>query len=112
MMAITHAAIATAGASLLLGTAQPLPLALAVLGSQLPDIDTTTSIIGQVFYPISSWIEDRFPHRSVTHSLAATAALLAVAVAVGITLGQVKPWLALPLGHVLTRLGRLGRSTI
>ncbi|MEL6129480.1 MAG: metal-dependent hydrolase [Cyanobacteria bacterium J06628_4] len=67
--------MATTGASLPLGTAQPLPLALAVLGSQLPDIDTTTSIIGQVFYPISSWIEDRFLHRSVTHSLVATVAI-------------------------------------
>ncbi|EKU96975.1 putative membrane-bound metal-dependent hydrolase [Leptolyngbya sp. PCC 7375] len=102
MMAITHAAIATAGASLLLGTAQPLPLALAVLGSQLPDIDTTTSIIGQVFYPISSWIEDRFPHRSVTHSLAATATLTVIALVIGFTVGTVKPWLALPLGHVLS----------
>ncbi|EKU97113.1 putative membrane-bound metal-dependent hydrolase [Leptolyngbya sp. PCC 7375] len=102
MMAITHAAIATAGASLLLGTAQPLPLALAVLGSQLPDIDTTTSIIGQVFYPISSWIEDRFPHRSVTHSLAATAALTVAALGIGFAVGTVKPWLALPLGHVLS----------
>ena len=101
-MAITHAAIATAGASLLLGTAQPLPLALAVLGSQLPDIDTTTSIIGQVCYPISSWIEDRYPHRSVTHSLAATVAIATVAVAVGAALGDIKPWLALPLGHRLS----------
>ena len=33
MMAITHAAIAAAGISLLLNTADPLPLALAVLGS-------------------------------------------------------------------------------
>jgi hypothetical protein len=72
MMAITHAAIAAAGVSLLFGTADPLPLGLAVLGSQLPDLDTTTSIIGQVLYPVSSWIEDRFPHRSVTHSLVAT----------------------------------------
>lgn len=102
MMAITHAAIATAGASLLLGTAQPLPLALAVLGSQLPDIDTTTSIIGQVLYPVSSWIEDRYPHRSVTHSLAATVAIATVAVAVGAALGDIKPWLALPLGHMLS----------
>ena len=102
MMAITHAAIATAGASLLLGTAQPLPLALAVLGSQLPDIDTTTSIIGQVLYPLSSWIEDRYPHRSVTHSLAATVAIATVAVAVGAALGDIKPWLALPLGHLLS----------
>ncbi|MEM0980351.1 MAG: metal-dependent hydrolase [Cyanobacteria bacterium P01_H01_bin.58] len=102
MMAITHAAIATAGASLLLGTAQPLPLALAVLGSQLPDIDTTTSIIGQVFYPISSWIEDRFPHRSVTHSLAATVAIATVGFAIGVVLGDIKPWLALPIGHMLS----------
>jgi hypothetical protein len=42
MMAITHAAIAAAGVSLLFGTADPLPLGLAVLGSQLPDLDTTT----------------------------------------------------------------------
>ncbi|MEO0738534.1 MAG: metal-dependent hydrolase [Cyanobacteria bacterium J06649_12] len=102
MMAITHAAIATAGASLLLGTAQPLPLALAVLGSQLPDIDTTTSIIGQVCYPISSWIEDRYPHRSVTHSLAATVAIATVSLTVGIALGDIRPWLALPLGHLLS----------
>ncbi|MBE9068723.1 metal-dependent hydrolase [Leptolyngbya cf. ectocarpi LEGE 11479] len=102
MMAITHAAIATAGASLLLGTAQPLPLALAVLGSQLPDIDTTTSIIGQVCYPVSSWIEDRYPHRSVTHSLAATVAITTVSLAVGASLGDIKPWLALPLGHMLS----------
>ena len=83
MMAITHAAIgsatalraiAAAGTSLILGTAEPLPLGLAILGSQLPDIDTTTSTIGKIFYPISSWIEDRFPHRSITHSLLATGA--------------------------------------
>ena len=102
MLAITHAAIATAGVSLLLGTAQPLPLALAVLGSQLPDIDTTTSITGQVLYPISSWIEDRFPHRSVTHSLAATVAIATVSLAVGASLGDIKSWLALPLGHLLS----------
>ena len=101
-MAITHAAIATAGASLLLGTAQPLPLALAVLGSQLPDIDTTTSIIGQVLYPVSSWIEDRFPHRSVTHSLAATVGIATVSLAVGASLGDIKTAAALPLGHLLS----------
>ena len=102
MMAITHAATATVGASLLLGTAKPLPLALAVLGSQLPDIETTTSIIGQVFYPISSWIEDRFPHRSVTHSLIATVAIATVSLAVGAALGDIKTAAAVPLGHVLS----------
>ncbi len=66
MMAITHALIATAGTSLILGTAEPLPLGLAILGSQLPDLDTTQSTIGKIFFPLSSWIEDRFPHRSIT----------------------------------------------
>jgi inner membrane protein len=48
MMAITHATIATAGVSLILGIANPLTLGLAILGSQLPDIDTTTSAIWQI----------------------------------------------------------------
>ncbi|MDJ0595029.1 MAG: metal-dependent hydrolase [Pleurocapsa sp. MO_226.B13] len=103
MMSITHAAIATAGTSLILGTAEPLPLGLAILGSQLPDIDTTTSTIGKIFFPISSWIEDRFPHRSVTHSLLATAAITAVSLGVNYFFlhGSIKAAIALPLGHLL-----------
>ncbi|MDJ0904185.1 MAG: metal-dependent hydrolase [Xenococcus sp. MO_188.B8] len=75
-------AIACAGTSLVLGTASPLTIGLAVLGSQLPDWDTTTSTIGKIFFPISSWIEDRFPHRSITHSLLATAFLAVLVLAV------------------------------
>ncbi len=63
-MSITHALIAPAGVSLILSTADPLVLGLAVLGSQLPDLDTSTSLIGQIFFPLSHWIEDRFPRRS------------------------------------------------
>lgn len=101
MMAITHAAIAAAGVSLIFGTAAPLPLGLAVLGSQLPDLDTTTSIIGQVLYPVSSWIEDRFPHRSITHSLVATVALAVVCTLLSLRTG-VWYWEAIPLGHALS----------
>lgn len=104
MMSITHSTIATAGSSLILGTADPLPLALAILGSQLPDLDTTQSLIGQICYPISSWIEDRFPHRSITHSLLATATLMALSVGIGqfwLGVGW-KVALALPLGHLLS----------
>jgi hypothetical protein len=61
-MAITHSLIAAAGTSLIIGTAEPMALGLAILGSQLPDIDTTTSTIGKIFFPISSFLEDRFPH--------------------------------------------------
>ena len=101
MMSITHAAIAAAGTSLVLGTASPLPLGLAILGSQIPDIDTTTSTIGKIFYPISSWIEDRFPHRSVTHCLLATAAIAIVSISIGYFSGDIKSAIALPLGHLL-----------
>ena len=86
-----------------MGTGQPLPLGLAILGSQIPDIDTTTSTIGKIFFPISSWIEDRFPHRSVTHSLLATAGITILSVAVGhFLLGDIKVAIALPLGHPLS----------
>ncbi|WNZ24153.1 metal-dependent hydrolase [Leptolyngbya sp. NK1-12] len=101
MMSLTHATIAAAGASLILGTANPLALGLAILGSQLPDLDTTTSTIGQICYPISSWIETRFPHRSITHSLLATLVLTLTSLFIGSLLNQVWTLLALPLGHLL-----------
>jgi inner membrane protein len=102
-MAITHATIATAGTSLILGTAEPLPLGLAILGSQLPDLDTTQSTIGKIFFPLSSWIEDRFPHRSITHSLLATGFIAAIALSVGyFLLLDIKIAAALPLGHLLS----------
>ena len=103
MMAITHAAIALSGTSLILGTASPLSLGLAVIGSQLPDLDTTTSTIGKICFPLSSWIEDRFPHRSITHSLLATAgiAILSLGVNHFFLLGDIKSAIALPLGHLL-----------
>jgi len=102
MMSVTHCAIAVAGTSLILGTASPLPLGLAIIGSQLPDLDTTTSTVGKICFPISSWIEDRFPHRSVTHCLLATAAIAAVSIPLGFFSGDIKAAIALPLGHLLS----------
>jgi inner membrane protein len=102
MMAVTHAVIAAAGTSLILGSADPLVLGLAVIGSQLPDLDTTTSLIGQIFYPLSNWIEERYPHRSITHSLLATGAISVLALPLYFFLGEsLKSTLALPLGHLL-----------
>ncbi len=112
MLAITHAAVsrtrvrssATAGTSLILGTADPLFLGLSIIGSQLPDIDTTTSNIGKVFFPISSWIEDNYP-QTITHSLLATASLTVVSFLVTyFLLGDIsfKLAIALPLGHLLS----------
>ena len=110
MMAITHAVISAAGTSLILSSASPMTLGLAILGSQLPDLDSSSSIIGQIFFPLSHWLEDNFPHRSVTHSLCATGLLGAVSEAAPpatalilgyFLMGNLWSLIALPLGHLL-----------
>ena len=103
MMAITHAAIAVSAASLTfgLGTSNPVALGLALLGSQLPDLDTTTSTIGQILFPVSNWLEDNFPHRSITHSLLATAILAAIALPIGYHFNHLITAAALPFGHLV-----------
>jgi inner membrane protein len=101
LLAITHASIATAGVSLILGTADPLALCLALVGSQLPDLDTSTSTIGKIFFPISSWIEERYPHRTITHSLLATLGIAVFSFSIGYLTSNVWTWAALPLGHLL-----------
>lgn len=101
MMAFTHSIVSAAGVSLLLGTGNPLQLALAIAGSQLPDLDTSTSTIGQILFPISNWIEDRFPHRSVTHCFLATCALAVISMPLYFYVDW-RTWLCLPLGHLLS----------
>jgi inner membrane protein len=101
MMAITHSAIAAAGTSLILGTADPLALFLSLVGSQLPDLDTSTSSLGQICFPISRWIEARYPHRTITHSLLATGLLALISLPVGYLTNHLILSIALPLGHLL-----------
>ncbi|MEG4493323.1 metal-dependent hydrolase [Microcoleus sp. D3_18_C4] len=101
MMALTHAIISTAGISLILTTNDPIHLALAIAGSQLPDLDTSTSTIGQIIFPISNWIENRYPHRSITHSLIATVAIAILASPLYFYIDW-KTWLCLPLGHLIS----------
>jgi inner membrane protein len=102
MMALTHAVISCAGISLILATNDPLHLALAIAGSQLPDMDTSTSAIGQILFPISNWIENRYPHRSITHSLIATVAIAVFASPLYFFYADWKTWLCLPLGHLIS----------
>ena len=52
MMGVTHAVISAAATSLILQSADPVVLGTAVLTSQLPDIDTTDSAIGSMFFPL------------------------------------------------------------
>lgn len=101
MMALTHSIIAAASTSLILTSANPLHLALAIAGSQLPDLDTSTSTIGQILFPISNWIENRYPHRSVTHSLIATLAIAFLSAPLYFYFDW-RTWICLPLGHLLS----------
>ncbi|ELS03449.1 putative membrane-bound metal-dependent hydrolase [Xenococcus sp. PCC 7305] len=103
MLSITHAAIAVSAASLTfqLGTDNPLALGLALLGSQLPDLDTTTSSIGQICFPLSNWLEDNFPHRTITHSLLATTVLAAIALPIGYYFDHLVTAAVLPFAHAI-----------
>ena len=44
-------------------------IAATVTASLLPDIDHTRSLIGKTFYPIASFLQSRYGHRTITHSL-------------------------------------------
>lgn len=46
-----------------------LKLILINIGGFLPDIDTRFSFIGRIFSPISTFIEIKYGHRTITHSL-------------------------------------------
>jgi inner membrane protein len=61
-----------------MGTADPWTLGLSAVASQIPDIDTSGSVPGRIFFPVSRWLEARYAHRSATHSFLATA-LVAIA---------------------------------
>jgi inner membrane protein len=64
--------------------------AIAALGAGLiPDLDSRQSYAGRLVPPLSGWIEHRFGHRAVTHSLLAQALIGALA------------WALLPFGYFL-----------
>ncbi|MGV2826691.1 metal-dependent hydrolase [Myxosarcina sp. GI1(2024)] len=75
-------------------------MGLAIIGSQLPDLDTTTSTIGKIFFPISSEIEVLIEVSHIT--LLATAAIVLLSLLEGMfLLEQTFGLIALPLGHLL-----------
>ncbi|CAN1213614.1 Metal-dependent hydrolase [Tumidithrix helvetica PCC 7403] len=100
MMSLTHAAIAIAVVSCGVGTADPVVLAVAGLSSQLPDIDTTKSYTGLVFYPIAKWIEGRYAHRTITHSFIASTIVAAIALPAFFWI-DLNYYLAIVLGYTM-----------
>ena len=51
--------------------ASPIFIASTIFGPLIPDIDYTKSMIGKVFRPISKYLNRRYGHRTITHSLIA-----------------------------------------
>ena len=49
----------------------PIFIASTIFGALIPDIDYTKSMIGKVFRPISKYLNRRYGHRTITHSLLA-----------------------------------------
>jgi inner membrane protein len=73
MRAHTHCLFSLTLTAFTLETADWKPLALAAVASQLPDVDTSSSLAGRLLRPLSRGLENRWPHRTVTHSFLATA---------------------------------------
>ncbi len=103
MMSVTHALISATGSIFVLGDSSPLVVGVAILGSQLPDIDTTESAMGKLFFPIAKWIQERYPHRTVTHSFLFTVFLTVAAIPLYLYVNP-KIAIALPLGHLFAIL--------
>ena len=100
MMSITHAVIAVATTTISLGTFNPKTIGIAIISSQLPDVDTTSSMVGRMLFPISSQIEKRYPHRTITHSLIAVCVVaIAFLPLIHLQILSVKEWAAIPIAY-------------
>jgi inner membrane protein len=73
MLGISHLLISGTASSLLLQTADPVLIAVGAIGGLLPDVDVSTSPAGKVFPWISGYFQETMPHRSMTHSIVASA---------------------------------------
>lgn len=113
MTAGTHLAAAALTASLCRGLGLEVGLleglALAA-GSLAPDIDTTTSGPGKFFRPLSGFLERRFGHRTLTHSLLFLA-LLALLLA-PFWLSPEHPWRGWVLAFLVGYLSHLLLDTL
>lgn len=96
-MNLTHVALSVCATSIALSTADPATLGIAAIASQLPDVDTSKSVIGRVLFPVSRYLENRYPHRSITHSFLATGAIALLSLPLAML--NWSYWIALTLGY-------------
>lgn len=88
----------------------PAPLeALAALGAALlPDLDSRQSYLGRLVPPLSSWLEHRFGHRTLTHALIPQVLVLTAAwflLPTGFFIALAAGWLSHSLADMLTKSG-------
>jgi inner membrane protein len=72
MMGVTHILISSTAASVFMQTNDAKLIVIAAVASLMPDMDTSTSPAGRIFFFVARYLERRFPHRSCTHSLVAS----------------------------------------
>lgn len=106
-MGVTHTALSVTGVAIVTGSVNPIILLIAALASQIPDLDTSKSYIGKVFFFISENIEKRYPHRSITHSIFTTF-LLALITIPALWYSDLSFWLAAPVGHLISCIADCG----
>ncbi|MGB5596572.1 MAG: metal-dependent hydrolase, partial [Crocosphaera sp.] len=98
MMTPTHITFSLAMTSIMTGTANLELLGVAAIASLLPDIDTSKSFIGRLFFPISNWLENNTVHRGITHSFFATGVITLLSSPI-VLYGYPQVWHGLILGY-------------
>jgi inner membrane protein len=97
-MTPTHMVFSVSLTSILLGTANLELLGVAAIASLLPDIDTSKSFIGRLFFPISRRLETKTVHRGITHSFFATGVITLLSYPIAL-MGYHHIWHGLILGY-------------
>jgi inner membrane protein len=91
MLGISHLLISGTASSLLLGSADPVIIAVGAIAGLLPDVDVSTSPAGKVFPWISGYFQETMPHRSMTHSIVASAVVAIASYGTAIFIPQFIP---------------------
>ena len=91
MLGISHLLISGTASSLLLQTADPVLIAVGAIGGLLPDVDVSTSPAGRLFPWISGYFQETMPHRSMTHSIVASAVIAIASYGTAIFIPQFIP---------------------
>ena len=91
MLGISHLLISGTASSLLLQTADPVLIAVGAIAGLLPDVDVSTSPAGKVFPWISGYFQETMPHRSMTHSIVASAVIAIASYGTAIFIPQFIP---------------------